>query len=418
MDNTPPTMATAAVIHPQPPAQPPSRAPTTLERDLAIDEETIQSRLFGTPYEPNAELWAADQRAWERVPAEVKAQHKARLEQRGIPLRLDGLAVWDGKQLINEPEKWLYQIPPEDEAEVDSGLAHFKASGLTYDDIVPDTFPLGKFGIRLRQFAAKIHDGLGFVIIRGLQPSKWTREDQIAVYTGISSYIGATRLKQQDNKAIVHLRDLTRYRADQRPAITLKGQTNGNQVAHTDAGDIVGLFTLGKAETGGLSQLSSVAQAWNWLAEHRPDIANTLADPSWEWEGQEPTPLLHWYDGRLLAQYARRPWFPFYEDTQRRGDTKELEYERHIALDALHFTAERFFFDLDLQPGDLEFFNNLQVFHARTYSEDSEQNVRHLLRIWIRNEEQALKLPYVLKKRWVGLLQNKGLEWPLEAWEK
>lgn len=156
---------------------------------------------------------------------------------------------------------------------------------------------------------------------------------------------------------------------------------------------------------------------YNWFAQNRPDILAELTEPTWVWAGQEPTPILHWHLGRVLAQYARRPWFPFFE-AGRRGDSPELPYNKHIALDALHFTAADQFLELDLQQGDIEYVNNLQIFHARNYSEDSEDKIRHLLRLWIRNEEKAVPRPAVLNARWDGLLDNADLRWPLEAWTK
>lgn len=41
--------------------------------------------------------------------------------------------------------------------------------------------------------------------------------------------------------------------------------------------DIIGLLTLGKAEKGGLSQLSSVGQLYNTFSNSRRDILRTLA---------------------------------------------------------------------------------------------------------------------------------------------
>jgi hypothetical protein len=41
--------------------------------------------------------------------------------------------------------------------------------------------------------------------------------------------------------------------------------------------DIIGLLTLGKAEKGGLSQLSSVGQLYNTFSGSRRDILRTLA---------------------------------------------------------------------------------------------------------------------------------------------
>lgn len=58
---------------------------------------------------------------------------------------------------------------------------------------------------------------------------------------------------------------------------------SANQVFHTDqGGDILGLFVLDRAETGGLSQLSSVGATYNDLAATRRDILRTLASGSWK----------------------------------------------------------------------------------------------------------------------------------------
>lgn len=43
-------------------------------------------------------------------------------------------------------------------------------------------------------------------------------------------------------------------------------------------------------------------------------------------------------------------------------------------------------------------------------------NRRHLLRIWIRNEEYALNHGKGLDKKWVGLKAAETETWPLEAW--
>lgn len=177
------------------------------------------------------------------------------------------------------------------------------------------------------------------------------------------------------------------------------------------------LFTISPAARGGLSQISSVGEVYNWFAENRPDLLGVLTEKSWEWGGQEARPLIHAFGGRILAQYARRPWFNFFEGA-RLDQTVELPYDKHISLDGLHFVAAERFINLDLQKGDMEFINNLQVFHARNASEDSEDQQRHLLRLWLRNEEKHVALPPVLHDQWKKLLSNQNLKWPLEAWEK
>lgn len=66
-------------------------------------------------------------------------------------------------------------------------------------------------------------------------------------------------------------------------------------------------------------------------------------------------------NGRVLFSYSRRPFFGFFEAE---ADVPALPENKHLALDAIHFTAEKFSLDLDLEKGDLEYFNNLNVFHG------------------------------------------------------
>lgn len=81
---------------------------------------------------------------------------------------------------------------------------------------------------------------------------------------------------------MVDSRDITGIEADKRPAIVLKGQTAANQVFHNDGSvGIVGLITVGIPETGGLSQLSSVAATYNDLARTRRDVVRELAKGDW-----------------------------------------------------------------------------------------------------------------------------------------
>lgn len=62
-----------------------------------------------------------------------------------------------------------------------------------------DTFPLPTLGPKLRRLAADIHRGKGFAVIRGLNPVDFSDEDNVVVFLGISSYIGAKRGRQDEN---------------------------------------------------------------------------------------------------------------------------------------------------------------------------------------------------------------------------
>jgi hypothetical protein len=56
-----------------------------------------------------------------------------------------------------------------------------------------DTFPLPSLGARLEKVSEIIHEGRGFVILRGLQPDKYSNLDNILLYLGVTSYIAETR---------------------------------------------------------------------------------------------------------------------------------------------------------------------------------------------------------------------------------
>lgn len=373
-----------------------------------VDPEAIKKALFETAYEPSEKLWADNQAAY--VKLEV-----GNLPE-GFPAKAVGPHVWEGKELADKPELWLHVFTPEEQDDVDKAIKHFLSLDLPYSAISQETFPLTILRPVLHQAVLDIHQGLGLRVFRGLPIAKYDRKSQIIAFAGISAYIGPERFRQGPSAAIAHLRDLTQLDPGNRPAIVVKGQTAGNQVFHTDAGDIIGLITLDRAAKGGLSQLSSIGQTYNAFAETRRDILRTLAGTWKNKYDPEGSPLLHYVDNRVIIQYGRRGYFPFFEDQSLPEGVPPITAEQHVALDALHFTAEEHSLSIDLQPGDLEYFNNLTIFHARTSSEDSAEHTRHLLRIWIRNEEYALNHGKGLDKKWVGLKAAETETWPLEAW--
>lgn len=75
---------------------------------------------------------------------------------------------------------------------------------------------------------------------------------------------------------------------------------------------------------------------------------------------------------RLIIQYARRT-FTGYWGLPRSADIPPITEAQAEALDALHFAAEKHAVALEFQPGDIQFANNLSVFHARGAFRDSPE---------------------------------------------
>lgn len=152
------------------------------------------------------------------------------------------------------------------------------------------TFPLPELASTLRDEARNLQSGRGFFVIRGLQVDKYSIEESIIIYTGLSSYIGSIR-GRQDNKIIDgvkrsqmmnHIKDLTQTAVSQN--IGAPAYTRDKQVFHTDAGDIVSLFCLNVAAEGGESKLASSWRVYNELAKTRPDMIKVLSQ-DWTFDG-------------------------------------------------------------------------------------------------------------------------------------
>lgn len=67
---------------------------------------------------------------------------------------------------------------------------------------------------------------------------------------------------------------------------------------------------------------------------------------------------------RMIIQYARRT-FTGFGALPRSFNIPPITEAQAEALDALHFLAEKFAVRLDFRQGDIQYVNNLSIFHAR-----------------------------------------------------
>lgn len=134
-------------------------------------------------------------------------------------------------------------------------------------------------GPELTKLAHELHTGRGFFVLRTIPVSSYSRVDNVLIYAGVSSYVAPTRGLQDKNGGVLsHIKDLTNVLAP--GSIGGPAYTTDKQVYHTDQGsDIVSLFALETAAEGGVSRISSSWRVYNELAEHRPDLIKTLAEP-------------------------------------------------------------------------------------------------------------------------------------------
>ncbi|PWY74248.1 TfdA family taurine catabolism dioxygenase TauD [Aspergillus eucalypticola CBS 122712] len=351
----------------------------------------------------------------------------------GFPTQLSGDLVWDARTIADRYD-WNYQLSTGDISEIDGALRYFQSLGKPMGEICPNTFPLPKLHTTLRDISKQVHEGHGFKVIRGLPVDKYTREENVIIYTGLSSHVAPIR-GRQDSKwqgrpadvMIAHVKDLSQSCNSQDipgPVVTAD-----KQVFHTDAGDVIALFCLSEGAWGGESYLASTCHVYNVLAATRPDLIKTLSEP-WPFDDFAPTgdvyklrPLLYYQSAtgkdpeRLMIQYSRRN-LTGYMDCKRSAHIPPLTEAQAEALDAIHFTAEAHSISLDFRKGDIQFANNLSILHARGAFTDSNEKQRHLLRLWLRDPEYEWKKPSGLKERFDRVYDGVTVEnsvYPLEA---
>ncbi|KAJ3542785.1 hypothetical protein NM208_g3907 [Fusarium decemcellulare] len=331
-----------------------------------------------------------------------------------IGKQLKGDVVWDGATLA-ETYDWTYVLNDEQLAEIDRAVAHFKSLNLSFGYITEETFPLPSLHSELRRLSRELHSGHGFFVIRGIQVDKHSREENIIIYAGLSTHIAKERGRQDhkyDGKpaavVLTHIKDLSHSDTD---IIGSPAYTTDKQVFHTDSGDIVALFALETAKEGGASKLTSTWKVYNEIARTRPDLIHTLSE-SWDMEVFEKSdkqwmerPLLHLLPAtekapqRVALQYGRR-YFVGFGALPRSQDIPPITEAQAEALDTLHFVGEKFCVNTEFQKGDIQYINNLNIFHARDGFVDGGGKQRHLLRLWLRDPENAWQTPKVLRPRW------------------
>ena len=111
-------------------------------------------------------------------------------------------------------------------------------------------------------------------------------------------------------------------------------------------------------------------------------------------------PLLHYHNQKVFLQSFRRP-FSGFGNTARSSQLPPITETQMISLDELHYVAFKDCFVLNFEDGDLLWFNNLALLHARdTYQVRTEDEQRHLLKIIVRDQTRGWEVPPAMSDQW------------------
>jgi hypothetical protein len=230
------------------------------------------------------------------------------------------------------------------------------------------------------------------MLIRGIPRERYTDEECELLYWGLGAHLGTPVSQNGRGHLLGHVRDEGRIHADP----TARGyQTRQRMDFHTDMlpVDVLGLFCLRTAKSGGASKLTSALTLHNVLREERPDLLEALYGMFHiDWRGEEPAgekpfftlPMFSERDGKVTVRINS---LPYYESAARFGEQFRPTVIQREALEAVQEIANRpeLMLTMEFREGDIQLINNHVMLHAREAYEDYPEpgRERHLLRMWI-----------------------------------
>ncbi|KAG5918708.1 hypothetical protein E4U42_006760 [Claviceps africana] len=317
-----------------------------------------------------------------------------------FPTEYTGSTVWEGKDMIHNPQDWIHQWTAAELDELLQAADRFNASRLPLTHISKTNFRLPTLEPLLQDIRHDILNGKGFIVFRGLPIEEWGRYKAAVVTMGLSVHLGYL---VSQNKLGLILGHVTNQGADWHNDLDkIKiSATNAPQFYHTDETDIVGLLFCAPGETGGASGCASAHTVWNSLVKERPDVARILTRSIWHVDrkgevtpGQEPwfkNPIFMVEPGGKERVYVK--WDPYFVKSLKRfsdrGLIPALSAEQLEAMDVLQATCEKHGFEYNCQVGDIQFVSCCHTFHSRTAFTDAlpPKPPRYLLRTWIATPE-------------------------------
>jgi len=304
--------------------------------------------------------------------------------------RIEERAAWIGPRLQQQTD-WIYRLNAAQIAEIDAALTLVKHAGLKIPFSAAE-FPLPTVAAVLADIRDEVENGRGFMLMRGFPRARYSDADCELVYWGLGMHLGKPVSQNARGHLLGHVRDEGGSISDSN---TRAYQTNMRMDFHTDMlpVDLLGLFCLRTAKSGGASKLVSALTVHNILLDERPDLLDELYGSfHLDWRGEEPAGAAPWFSlpmfseeqGRITTRICS---LPYYDSAARFGEQYKPSAIQREALVCVQEIANRpeFMLSMSFEEGDMQLINNHIMLHAREAYVDFEGpgRERHLLRMWI-----------------------------------
>lgn len=304
----------------------------------------------------------------------------------GLPTRpIASPAAWRGAEL-REQSDWLITLTRAEIAEIEAALHNLRQDDRPLHALSVADFAWPTVQRRIQQWTATLASGRGVQVVRGLPVQGWSERECERFFWGLGLHLGIPGAQNRDEELLGHVRDQGASYDDPR----VRGYKTAAHLAyHCDAADVVGLFCLQTAKSGGQSRFVSSVAVWNELFARRPDLAERLFAPM-ELDSRGdgglnffPIVPCRYFAGQLRTFYHA----DYLRTAQQHRGARPLGARERELLDLYDEIASSpsFYLEMEFERGDIQLLNNHFVLHARSAYVDHEeaQRKRHLLRLWL-----------------------------------
>jgi hypothetical protein len=232
-----------------------------------------------------------------------------------------------------------------------------------------------------------IRRGRGVVLLTGLSRQTHSEEDMERIYWGIGVCLGEPAEQSMLGDRLGHVRHV-------KDDPVARGYRSNEELSpHTDSYRVVGLMCLQQGESGGLSRMVSSLAIHNEILATRPDLLEPLYEGYYyavaeaQFSSHPVTdikiPVFCCVDGKVSCNFVR---YFMRHAAHLRGEALPAKLDE--AINYFSEVAERDDVGMQflLQPGEMLLWHNFQMLHARDAYQDSAEHQRHLLRLWLKVE--------------------------------
>jgi hypothetical protein len=240
-------------------------------------------------------------------------------------------------------------------------------------------------------------------VVRRVPVEDYSKDELGMIFWGIGTHLGRGLSQSVLGDRLGHVKDFSR---EDPLARTYRNKQELSP--HTDSADLVGLFCLHDAQSGGVSRLTSAVTVHNVMLEECPQALDRLYRGyvfhrrGEEQPGELPytpyrVPVFSNIEGNISARYVRT-----YVEAGEAAAGRPMNDAELAVLDRFEKMTKRpeLMLEFTLRPGEMYFISNYTILHARTAFDDGdaeEDQRRHLLRLWLEVPDMRPVHPHIRK---------------------